>query len=288
MNSNIDAYKIWAPPGKIWSNWAKPVMFANTPKSNGKEIKLPDKSIIAQVDNKVAIIIDLPGVSGVEEGLALASIGYRPVPLYNGVSAGEAGETSVPTEQLSYALIEGAKLLETMEIKDDAPPVFLLDSNRSGIGGAKTNVYDNRWNVFYNDFPTEVQLSNAGIKQIIVFADRQMDDLLEVLCKYKENGLEIFFTDGSPSHTMRLEPRTFWHRIGDFFMGRRRRFVPVRYHAGYRYACESSCKYGGNGYTKSYSGYSYNGAKGYKSSYKSGYSGSGYGGYGGGYRGSAG
>ena len=37
------------------------------------------------IDEKVAVVLDLPGAEGVRVGLELAARGYRPVPLYNAV-----------------------------------------------------------------------------------------------------------------------------------------------------------------------------------------------------------
>lgn len=84
MRDNIETYKIWAPNGALWTEWAKPVLFANTPKGSF-ELQIPKLKWIAQTDYTTAIIVDLPGKEGVQEGLALARLGYRPVPLYNGV-----------------------------------------------------------------------------------------------------------------------------------------------------------------------------------------------------------
>src|ERR1051325_4848910 len=83
-----ECFAIWAPSGVVWSQWAKPVLFV------GLE-PLPDRPDPDLVDWTVpglervpaprdeAIVVDLPGVDAVRAGVALARLGYRPVPLFN-------------------------------------------------------------------------------------------------------------------------------------------------------------------------------------------------------------
>src|ERR1043165_231492 len=81
-----EIFSIWAPDNSIWSPWAKPVLFAHldaalsfvpTP---GAPI---DVSWSPSPNEKVAVVLDLPGAEGVLVGLALAHRSYCPVPLYN-------------------------------------------------------------------------------------------------------------------------------------------------------------------------------------------------------------
>jgi hypothetical protein len=282
-NKNSEAYKLWAPPGKMWSAWAKPVLFADMPGQADISITVPAQSILAEVKSPVAVIIDLPGKFSVEEGLALAAVGYRPVPLYNGVAGSEQSKTAVPVKELSEALAAGAGMLEAMDIQDNAPPVFLLDSSRSGTIPLDTDVYDNRWSVFYDDFPAADQLSNAGIREIVVFTSSRMTDLLEALYKYEEHGLNVFFTDGNPDHVMvlRRRRRSFFRSARRFFTGHDQPYEIKDSPYGYLGACESSYSYTGGYY--GYSGSGYKG--GYSGGGYKGYSGSGYGGGYGGYGG---
>ena len=295
--NNIEAYKIWAPSDSTWAKWAKPVIFTNMPQVADLPLSIPAQSILDRLDSTIAVIVDLPGVSSVEEGLALAAIGYRPVPLYNGVFSPQNKEAAVPMADSVNGLAYGADVLKGIAISDNAPPAFLLDSNRaSGFYTKSHDSFDNRWSIFYHDFPTSAQLLDAGIRQIVVFADRSMDDLLEVLYVYRQQGLEIFFTDGNPDHMMALSPAQWFHRILNFFRGVvHRPFVLAERYRGYTGACKSSNvydKHGGyggyGGYSKGYSGSGSGGySKGY-GGYSKGYSGSGYGGFGGGYGGRAG
>ena len=208
--TNIEAYKIWAPQNVLWTLWAKPVLFACMTTSAILEdesisVDLPEirwKDFLLQ---DTAIIVDLPGLKGVEEGLALAQIGYRPVPLYNGVYSNTF--MTVSTGDLARSLYKGAKVLADIYIRDNAPPVFLLDSMRKGTGSKIPGMYDNRWCVFAQDMPSASFLKKQGIKKIIVrtegeksiFASKISDDLAHILCRYQEEGIKI-------QHTFGVEP----------------------------------------------------------------------------------
>src|SRR5262245_6521195 len=97
-----ELFEIWAPPNSRWSPWVKPVLFAcmdtepQLPAPTAKVIipeqVLPttavyhfDTTQVPPIERNVALVLDLPGAEGVRAGLALASQGYRPVPLYNAV-----------------------------------------------------------------------------------------------------------------------------------------------------------------------------------------------------------
>jgi hypothetical protein len=79
-----------------------------------------------------------------------------------------------------------------MAIRSDAPPVFLLDSTRLE-GQAKPGMFDNRWAVFPQDFPSSTFLLAHGIKQVIlVQAASLIDrDLGWVLGLWKRSGIDV-------------------------------------------------------------------------------------------------
>jgi len=85
-----EIFDIWAPPSGIWSPWAKPVLFSSiSPAANLIEINDvgdPDMTWASTADGTTAIVVDLPGSAAVAAGLKLASLGYRPVPLFNAIS----------------------------------------------------------------------------------------------------------------------------------------------------------------------------------------------------------
>src|ERR1700743_2874691 len=81
-------FSTWAPDESPWSCWAKPVLFAYLD-SAASEISIAeataDMNWAPLANERVALILDLPGAEGISTGLSLAARGYRPVPLYNAV-----------------------------------------------------------------------------------------------------------------------------------------------------------------------------------------------------------
>ena len=208
---NITAYKNWAPDGVLWTEWTKPVLFADIENIDwSAKVEIPEINWIETVAADTAIILDLPGKTGVAEGMALARMGYRPVPLYNGVnckSSKPAGAASVSktfsnnvvasihtqlvnSQEIAEALFACANEIAALNIEDDAPPVFMLDSNR--MKGVTTyGMYDNRWRVFPQDMPSAAFLRQQGIKKIIVRTESIQKDLTHILFRYQEHGIPI-------------------------------------------------------------------------------------------------
>lgn len=159
------------------------------------KLKIPKIDWINSLEKQTMIVVDLPERNGVTESLALAHLGYRPVPLYNGVD-GRTLSMAVKVGEIATALFFGANSLEKLDIKPDAPPVFMLDSNRMNGGRKVPGTYDNRWCVFPQDMPSAAFLKNAGISKIIVRSDKIQDDLSHILLRYQQEGIEIFLCDG--------------------------------------------------------------------------------------------
>ena len=207
MKGNIAAYKLWAPDGALWTEWVKPVLFANIPAATWKKIwdsslekpHVPELRWISQCEKSSAIIADLPGPDSVFEGMALAKLGYRPAPLYNSTSGSSAysfGKAIVPVDEIVDALCVLANELPKLKIRDDAPPVFMLDSNRMRQVVKHPGDYDNRWCVFPQDMPSANYLISKGIRNVIVRSEKIRDDLAHILCRYQEAGISIFEHNG--------------------------------------------------------------------------------------------
>ena len=230
MRGNLEAFTRWAPDGAAWTPWAKPVMFANMAESavsGTMEALVP--SWISRVEPKTAIIVDLPGQGGVAEGLALARLGYRPVPLYNGTRPKNSVSMLVPAEELEDALRVGARELARLPLQANAPPAFLLDSNRMDGSASQHGWYDNRWCVLPQDMPSASFMLGQGIDTIIVRADKVANDLKHVLHRYVERGIKIALHDGvAPKDVTRLvKPerfRSLFYRLG-VLLGLRRNSV---------------------------------------------------------------
>lgn len=193
--TNKECYQIWAPSGKKWTEWVRPVPFI-TAQANVKgyhigKLSIPTvDSIDARFEN-AAIIVDLPGDEGVELGLALAKKGYRPVPIYNGTIEQENARATVDNQTVGAALLCGAEILKEIEIKDDALPVFLTDKNRLNRFKIDASIYDNSWDVYPQDLPSADYFLNNGIQKIVVISDSLSKDLKAVFRKYKKKKIEI-------------------------------------------------------------------------------------------------
>lgn len=126
-------FRIWAPVGKRWTDWVRPVPFVQISKSSKGYYSL-NKSVVSAVNRekneRAAIIIDLPGVESIAEGIALAHMGYRPIPIYNGAFEQKGARATVDNQAIRIGLAWGANELTQIEIDEEALPVFLVDSNR--------------------------------------------------------------------------------------------------------------------------------------------------------------
>lgn len=211
MRDNLATFKIWAPDHTLWAAWAKPVLFIHSPYRDSALPDIPEIDWISKAEPHTMIVVDLPGEEGVEEGLALARLGYRPVPLYNGTSGPNDHSKVVKVEDIATALFEGADELYALNLSPSAPPAFLLDSNRMRGSRKEPGRYDNRWCVFPQDMPSASCLLQNGIREIIVRSDIIRDDLTHILCRYQEEGIEIYLCrdDGPPKKTTVTKPSQF-------------------------------------------------------------------------------
>lgn len=195
-----DLFKIWAPLGVKWVDWVRPVPFISINDSlkinEVCDFTLPKINYINQVLSDTAIIVDLPDYEGIKEGIALANLGFRPIPVYNGTNQQEGAMPMVDNNTIEFALKWGALELKKISISNDAPPVFLLDSNR--MNRLKTNsfVFDNSWDIYAQDIPSAEYFLKNNIKRIIIRGAVIQKDLSKILYKFQEKGIEILFTTG--------------------------------------------------------------------------------------------
>lgn len=199
MNENYKLYRIWAPDGALWTQWAKPVLFSQARWGNREfdPLAIPTLKWAPPPNGSTAMIIDLPGELGVLEGLGLARLGYRPVPLYNGVYGPNQASMAVDVAPILHALCQGANQLAALSIHPSAPPVFLLDVNRLVGTYREPGKYDNRWCVFPQDMPSASFLQQQGIRQVYVRASRIQNDLTHILRRYQDQGIAIYHTGDS-------------------------------------------------------------------------------------------
>lgn len=205
MNKEI-VFSIWAPEASPWSRWAKPILFSLL------DLALSETPCVTQPrfmnwlpapEEGVAIVLDLPSSEGVEAGIELAERGYRPVPLYNALPApftpavlppvlSESG-AAVDVRPIVNALTVASLRLARISLPVNAPPVFLLDSNRQGDGRRiLENQFDNRSICFTTDFPSANFLQANGIKRCLLVQRSRtfpQEDLSHVLLRWQDGGI---------------------------------------------------------------------------------------------------
>jgi hypothetical protein len=211
-----EVYLAWAPPDSIWSPWAIPVPFAQivcVPLETEKELAGVDdlaNGLVLEAD--LVFVVDLPGADAIRLGLGLALRGFRPVPVIDGSPGPDilgtsqsmfavspavtsSASTAVDMRQTMRWLCIGAVVLPTLKIAANAAPVFLLDALRLGrTPTVGTEVFDNRWKTFPQDFPSAGLLKEHGIRRALLIQDivrQPNEDLAHVLLRWQEAGISI-------------------------------------------------------------------------------------------------
>lgn len=197
---NRDVYKIWAPTGAKWIDWVRPVPFVELGEYSKdysfSNFKIPQLFYIKTNLDNTAVIVDLPGYESIEDGLALAKIGYRPIPVFNGTNEQKGAMATTDNHAVEFGLIYGALELSKLEISKEALPVFLLDTNRLNRYKMNVSVFDNSWDIYDQDMPSAEYFLNNGINKIIVRSKKVEKDLSKILYKYQQKGITILHTQG--------------------------------------------------------------------------------------------
>jgi hypothetical protein len=205
----------------------KPVLFASLPEdSDPRPIGPPPEWLIRDmieplaeaapggpyrrsVDRlaDVAVVVDLPGAEGTLLGVALAGHGFSPIPLYNGLWHEQAVIDTLP---IMAALVDGASFVR--EVPADAPPAFLLDANRLGVGRTiRPGDFDNRWFSTSTDFPSPEMLWAVGLRRIVLVqrAERwPAADLAPTLIAFQRHDLRLFLWRVGAARRGALTPLT--------------------------------------------------------------------------------
>lgn len=206
-----EIFKIWAKNGAMWTEWVRPVHFIELQsKSNCTiPIYIPQIYYLDGFEKNSAIILDLPERYSIEEGLALAQLGWRPIPLYNGVNPQNGVMALIDYQEIEYALIKGAYELQKIKLANNAPPVFLLDTNRTERFKMNVSVFDNSWDLYGQDLPSAGYFLKNGINKIILKSRKIEPDLKPILYKFQKEGIKIYFTDGlnKPKKILIKKPR---------------------------------------------------------------------------------
>ena len=206
MLSKDEVYALWAPQESVWSPWVKPVLFSFV----GSVLQArPPRSFafksdwVPGHDGSTAIILDVPGETGVFWSLELARLGYRPVPLYNALPFPVSEKpfahelrppTAVDAESILSAIIAVAPELQKISLPPNAPPVFLLDADRRiARTDLDPGVFDNRSVCFTTDFPSDDFLLQHGIDSVLVIRDNTKfaQDLIQTLVTWQQRGIRV-------------------------------------------------------------------------------------------------
>ena len=194
-----EIYKIYAPVGAKWTDWVRPVPFVAIDTYHRKPVGdwLDRKAMfLKQYQQDTAIFIDLPGKESIELGIGLAYIGYRPIPVFNGTDEQQGSQATTNTYLIESCLINGSQKLKNIKLKNDANPVFLLDSYRTNRYRAKESIFDNSWDLYKQDIPSAEYFKQNGITKIIVVGNTIQRDLKKIFLRFQEKGIEIYITDG--------------------------------------------------------------------------------------------
>ena len=115
-----ELYRIWAPLGKKWIEWVRPVPFVEI-QEHSKEynftlFEVPAMDFPEETFADAALVVDLPGAESIEVGIALAKEGYRPIPIFNGTIEQPGARSTVDNQSVGMGLICGAEQLQKIDL----------------------------------------------------------------------------------------------------------------------------------------------------------------------------
>jgi hypothetical protein len=209
MLSGRELYGVWAPANANWSPWVAPALFAQIACDEsgvGAGLREGVSSapwFEAQADSATAVVIDLPGAAAFRLAMQLGGIGYRPVSLVNAspqrttTLSGREVPPNVVLDmgELVREVCSGTEVLKSLALPPNAPPAFVLDANRrSGTRPLRDEMFDNRWIVFPQDFPSARFLAEHGIRRVILVqagSSQPQEDLAHVLLRWQQAGIPV-------------------------------------------------------------------------------------------------
>lgn len=230
-----ELFEVWAPPGSIWSQWVSPALFAQIEcrqTTQEADPRGPEPAWYeAAASPDAAVIVDLPGADSIRLALTLAERGYRPVPIINASPgpflpySGLIPQSAVALDMSSLVkeICRGTPRLQGVGLATNAPPAFILDGLRlKGTKPLADDMFDNRWMVFPQDFPSARLLAEKGIRRVTLVQTQKAspsEDLSHVLLRWQEAGMEILglaLNDPSPPSGMTVARpsrfRALWYR----------------------------------------------------------------------------
>lgn len=194
-----EAYRIWAPEGLKWSAWVRPVPFLTAKEEHRSycdtNFDVAAANYLDETYSGAAVIVDLPGTESVQEGIALAKAGYRPVPIYNGTMEQHGARATGDNRSIGQALIMAASELEKIQIDNGAMPAFLTDRSRLNRYRIDPSIYDNSWDVYPQDLPSADFLIKNGIWKVIVIGENISRDIRKILYGFQKKNIRIFLAE---------------------------------------------------------------------------------------------
>jgi hypothetical protein len=221
-----ELFDLWAPLDEReplpWSRWAKPILFQELdgPAGSVPAARIEDYDLpwAPSPSLREAIVVDLRGSLAVEVGVALARLGYRPVPVFNAAPPPSGVTAVIDTDPIVGALRGAADALASAHVPDDAPPAFLLDVQRDGAGvPRRPGMFDNRWVVLPQDLPSADLLKARGLRGVVLVhapGFGVQEDVAHVLLRWQRAGLALRWVEmGSSGPPLELVvPRPKWFR----------------------------------------------------------------------------
>lgn len=203
-------FNVWAPAESPWSRWVSPLPFLDLDcRETAVQVRAPAAPESAPPPRHPhdAVIVDLPGAECIRAALALADRGYRPVLISNAVPAPSG--LADPRAALASLVLDNSALLHEIclltpglsarPLPPGAPPAFIIDSARlKGTHRARRELFDNRWQLVPQDFPTGRFLLDRGIRSVTLLQTMKVqpqEDLAKVLLRWQSAGLRFFVQD---------------------------------------------------------------------------------------------
>lgn len=198
-------YEVWKGTGHPWEAFVKPALFDNmeADPNDFADESSPYRSAMppwARIDTswlpdeRLAVIIDLPGKSAVMMGLALGRRGLRPV---MSINANSEGAEVVDMEAVVELIRDGARFRSSFPSGPGILPAFILDSRRGGDRDPLPGSFDNRWILFRSDLPSVKRLREEGVSGVVVVQEgnEPLGDLQAVILAYEKGGIEVVIHD---------------------------------------------------------------------------------------------
>ena len=197
--NGLEIYKVYAPENTKWTKWVRVVPFvaiSTYSREPAKSWSIPVVNFIKEYDEKTAIFVDLPNQQSIEMGIALAKLGYRPIPIFNGTTEQINSQATTNNYLIESALINGSEELKRIMLESNANPAFLLDSLRTNTYRSKESIFDNSWDLYGQDIPSAEYFKENGITKIIVVGNKIQRDLRKIFFKFQKLGIELYLTNG--------------------------------------------------------------------------------------------